>query len=251
MAVRTLLRPAAIALAIAAVSGALYYEFVELMPTPGPSRVATGSRSCEAGQGAASVAADLEARIPVAAWTLGTREGEYAIWTKQITDGQVVSGATGMQEWLALSLRRASAAAASADRMAATLKVPRAPAFAPPHGREAFDAFQAWLEADAQPTAHGLAIAYAPWVCHLYKLGAYWGYSGLYRAAARNDANVFDGEIRHYAALVSLPPDLTERITLKPPRDMTDAQVMEDTDGITRSIAEYWAARKGIASLPR
>jgi hypothetical protein len=246
--VKSLARPATIAFALIVTVAVIYYVFVRVAPTPGPSSVATKSTSCDAGTNDVSI---FESRVPVAAWMLGAREGAHAGWLKQLTDGEVVREASGMEEWLTLSRKQAASASTSADRMATTLGVQRPAVFAPPHGREAIDAFQAWVEAADQPTARGLAATYAPWVCHLYKLGTYWGFSMLYRTAARNHANVFDGEIRHYADLVSLPQNLLDRMTTPASADLNDGQVVADSEGISRAIADYWAQWKGRAPVER
>jgi len=172
---------------------------------------------------------------------LGVREGTLAGWTKQLTDGEAIKEESGMEQWLATARQQANATTASADRLAAALKVMRPRPFSPPPGRKAFDALYEFIEADAQTTARGLALTYAPWVCELYKLGAYWGFSIVaHRIGVRDEPNVFAQEINHYSKRLELPDHLTQRMTRGAARDLSDQQVFVESEDTSRAIAEYW-----------
>src|SRR3712207_2832149 len=107
---KRLARAVTIVFVMIATVAVVYYVFLRVAATStlGPSRVATTSTSCDAGTGNPSI---FEAGVPVSAWILGAREGSHAGWLKQLTDGEVMRDATGMQEWLKLAREQAALAA--------------------------------------------------------------------------------------------------------------------------------------------
>jgi hypothetical protein len=244
------LRPVAIAVFVAAAAAGAYILFLRYVRVDPPSQLVTTSRSCVTETAPASTAS-VNPSVPVAAWILGSREGALASWTKQQTDGETMKTASGMERWLVVARDQAKAAAASADRMAAVLKVPRPPAFTPSHDRAAFNGFYDFIEADAQPTARALALTYAPSVCELYKLGAYWGYSNLYRVGLRNQPNVFAQEINYYASRLQLPENLTQRMTSGASSELTDEQVLAQGEEISRAVAENLTGPSGANAVSR
>jgi hypothetical protein len=210
----------------------------QLFEVKTPPAIVTNSRSCSSG----TPAQKLESRVPVAAWILGAREGAFVSWTKQVLEGEAMRSKPGMEAWIATARAQASSASASADRMAASLKVPRV-TFTPPRGEIAFDALYRFVEGEMQPTARGLALGHASWICEVYKLGVYWGFSMPYRIGVREMPNVLSQEINYYAARVALPPELTQRMIRGVSRSLDDKQVFNEGEELSRTIAEYWLKR--------
>jgi len=199
------------------------------------------SKSCVAG-GKRGVTFENEKRrtITVAAWILGVREGLYASWVKQVRDGTKDVDAAGMKEWLDFSRGRAAAADESAARMAQTLRVDRPMPFSPTSLLAGLNEFRTSVESETQPTAQGLAAAYSPEICEVYKMGMYWGFSIPFRMAAPNDSNAFAPEIGYYADKVGLPPQLRQALTEPSLTDASPEQAFENSEQLSRRIAEFW-----------
>jgi hypothetical protein len=179
----------------------------------------------------------------VAAWILGVREGAYAGWTKQLRDGEAIKEQPGMKEWLAGAVRHAADANASATRMATTLKVSRPMPFAAGGSSTALSSFRDFVERSGQPSARGLAQAYSPKLCQIYKAGAYWGFSTLFRAADPTGRNVLGDEITGYAKALGMPAELMRAMVDPVPTRMSSGQVLEASEQLSRRIAEYWNAQ--------
>lgn len=112
---------AAIAAMLALGMPAFTVEGSQLFEVKAPPAIVTNSRSCSSG----TPAQKLESRVPVAAWILGAREGAFVSWTKQVLEGEAMRSKPGTEGWIATARTQANSAGASADRMAASLKVPR------------------------------------------------------------------------------------------------------------------------------
>jgi hypothetical protein len=98
--------------------------------------------------------------------------------------------------------------------------------------------FTGYLEADASGTAHALALRFSPDACQVYKLGAFWGYSALVRAASPGVRTTHAAEIRHYGQMAKLPEGLWQPMTEEAPRESAD-RLAADTGAFTAGVTNY------------
>jgi hypothetical protein len=207
-------------------------------------RPTKGTNSCDASPTGSGFGTTNERRTAtVAAWILGIREGAHAGWIKQIRDGAAISAQPGMKDWLALSQKNAADTNAAADRMTERLKIKRPAPFGNSTSGVGLDAFRNFVEAERQPAARGLAEAYSTRLCDVYKLGAYWGFSILYRAAAPTKGNVYAPEISFYAKRLEMPEEHVQAMLAASPAGQDSAQVQAASEQLSRRIAEYWSAK--------
>lgn len=230
------------ALMVFAFAGVIWLTDAPWFDSLALSREVRESTSCEPDP-THPTAQNVDARASrTAAWILGVRQGEHHGWLKQLRQGERVRDAEGMNEWLVHAKQKARDTEAAVDRMATLLKVPTAPLAVPASASEEIDAFRTFLEAQSQPTARALARTYSTEVCKLYKLGGYWGYSILFRAAAPSDRNIFAPEIRYYSAELAIPNALVGAMT-EPLSSTSDADVQAASEKLSQAIAEHWSRR--------
>lgn len=185
------------------------------------------SKACvvESGEAAPPRAQGIRpAEANAGAWFLGLSIGRDAVARQSTTiDPQILA-----------------ASKAGMDRIAGLLGVKAPDVFTPRQFADANTEFLDFVEADAVETAHELAVRYSPQACQLYKLGAFWGFSSMFRVALPGERSVFSTEIRHYARQLQLPEPLwrpmTEKTASETPRDRIDAETTALTDGITRYL---------------
>jgi len=247
------MRPVALVLIFIAVAAACVIAFFLVGVWLGDSekldrlaleRRVSSANSCDARPlGQRTQTAQERRTTTVAAWILGIREGGHAGWVRQIREGAAMSGQAGMQDWLAQSGKHAADANAAADRMAARLGIRRPPAFGAPGSDTSLKAFRDFVEAGQQPSARGLAEAYSTRLCDVYKLGAYWGFSILFRAAAPANRNVFASEIDFYARRLAMPEADVKSMLDASPAGSDSAQVQAASEQLSKRIAEYWNAQ--------
>ena len=199
------------------------------------------ANSCGVEQSGAKSGAIFDTQtMTVAAWILGTREGAFAGWTKQLRDGQRMSAADGMAEWLTQSEKQVVETDASAARMAATLRVKRPPPFAFARTGTTIEDFRTFIESATQPTARGLAETYSPRLCAVYKTGAYFGFSTLFRAASLKARNIFAAELKFYGKRLDMPNDLVRSMVEPGRTELNSDQILAADEQLSREIAEYW-----------
>jgi hypothetical protein len=199
------------------------------------------SNSCDASpNGNRAQTTDERRTATIAAWILGVREGGHAGWIKQIRGGAAIRHAPGMKDWLSQSEKHAAETNAAAERMTSLLQIKRPAPFAAAESGSSLDAFRDFMEEDRQPAARGLAEAYSRRLCDVYKLGAYWGFSILFRAAAPAKRNVFAPEIGFYGARLGMPDDHVDAMLDPSPTGLDSVQIQAASEQVTRRIAEYW-----------
>lgn len=204
-----------------------------------PSEVSR-SASCQAKSDVISARTPVAAVKTVAAWIMGVRLGEHAGWTQQMRNGDAFLDQSEMRQWLESSQRNATRTRAAVARMASTLEVSHPVLFDPVATLMAVGAFRSYIERDDHAAAVALASAYSPATCEIYKLGAYWGFSILYRVAQPTSRNVYAPEITFYAKRVTLPAELLEAMLAAVPDNKTQSEVIEASEALSRAIAEYW-----------
>ena len=100
------------------------------------------------------------------------------------------------------------------------------------------------LERDADGTAHGLAVAYSPAACQLYKLGGFWGYATLSRFALRGAPSMFGIEIGYYAQRAGLPGTLWRPMIARTPQTATVEQINEESARLTTAVTQYLSSAR-------
>jgi hypothetical protein len=196
-----------------------------LAPSLALSRAAREARTCVAGSGDhAAVPADLassrEARL--GAWLLGLKLGRDAL----------------ARQYPSVDRDTLAAGRADAETLAQRLGVPVWSPFTPRHAAAANTEFIAFVESDPSGTARQLATAYQPGLCHLYKLGALWGYASLVRPALAGDRAPFAAELRHHALEAGLPAALWAPMLEGPPRRAPAPEIAAASAALTQRVSD-------------
>jgi hypothetical protein len=136
---------------------------------------------------------------------------------------------------------------ASADgiaRLADALNVPVPAPFAPRQLALANPEFVSFVEADAQTTAHRLAVSHSSQACQLYKLGALWGYAAVARMALPGERSIYAVEIQHYATDLDLPEPLWQPLVAPTPLALTAPQINAESMALTEAVTRYLSGQR-------
>jgi hypothetical protein len=158
------------------------------------------------------------------AWSLGLAFGREAVLRQQ----ESIATPQALAE-----LR------AGVEESAADIGVPPPEAFIPRQIANAHPEFVAFLEADGRQTGRALTKRDSR-ACHIYKLGAVWGYSEVGRIILPESRSIFAIEIRYYARQAELPDELW-RPMLETQPSTTRAEVRARIDVLTANIERYLA----------
>jgi hypothetical protein len=193
----------------------------DLAPGLGLSRPTQESTTCVVESGP-----DAKSRSPevlVGAWVLGLASGRDAL-TRQYTSMD--------RETLALHV-------AEVAPIAENLGVPPTAIFVPRHAAAANVEFVTFVETDPSGTGRRIALRHGTQPCHLYKLGAFWGYASLVRPSLPGERAVFAAEIGHHAKQASLPRELWQRMVEATPPDASYQELAEDSIALTQRVTGY------------
>lgn len=171
----------------------------------------------------ARAAALTSANEKVAIWLLGLNTGRDAV----------------ARQWNDPDPATLDSLDQSSRQLAEALGVAAPDRFRPHRLAEANTEFIAYVESSAHHTARQLALRYTGDACELYKLGAFWGYSTLVRAALSGERAVFGPEIRHHAAAFGLPEPLYLPVTLRTPADRSGEQLAEESMAFTQAVTAH------------
>jgi len=159
--------------------------------------------------------------VLVGAWILGLTAGRDALARQHDSVDREV-------------LARALAEVAP---IAERLGVPPTAIFVPRHAAAANIEFVAFVEADASGTGRRLALRHGTQSCHLYKLGALWGYASLVRPSLPGERAVFAPEIGYHAERASLPPELWRPMVEATPSGASFQELAEGSIALTQRVA--------------
>jgi hypothetical protein len=190
------------------------------------SRSTQASTACvvQAGETSGETAHGISpADARTASWMLGFRVGQ---------DAQARMSSTVTRPVL-------QASADGIARLAGALNVPVPAAFAPRQLLQSNTEFVSFVEADAQTTAHQLAVSHSPQACRLYKLGALWGYATIARMSLAGERSIYAVEIQHYATELGLPKALWQPFVDPTPRDGTAPQINAESMALTEAVTTY------------
>ena len=132
----------------------------------------------------------------------------------------------------------------TADRLrvlAGRLGVPTPILFRPIQIANANTEFVAFVENDGSETARGLAAAFSPQTCELFKLAALWGYSEVVRPVLPGERAVFALEIRHHGRRAEVPEPLWSPMMQRLPADAKAEEVSNQMTILTNGVATYLA----------
>jgi hypothetical protein len=197
----------------------------DLAPSFALSRVTRESRTCAVQAGerqAVPVRAPSPAAVQFNTWLMGLKVGRDALARQH---GSVDRGV------LAEARREIRSIALS-------LGVPPPGVFTPHRGAQATTEFVAFVEDDASGTARQLATGHSPRTCHLFKLGALWGYAALVRPSVPGERAIFGAEIRHHALEAGLPPPLWTPMVERAPRGAPASQIAEASMALTQRVTD-------------
>jgi hypothetical protein len=112
--------------------------------------------------------------------------------------------------------------------IAESLGVPPSATFVPQHVANANTEFVTFVERDPSGTARRLALRHGTRPCHLYKLGALWGYASLVRPMVPGERALFAAEIGHHAKLASLAREVWQPLVEATRADDSYQEIAED-----------------------
>jgi hypothetical protein len=166
------------------------------------------------------------------AWALGVQTGIHARAALILAD---------RDEGPAKELARESVAARRrfVDDIAAALKVPGPGRFTPDNPTTANIDFVPFIEGPGNQTGRALATAYGRDACELYKMGAYWGFSTLVRAALPGEPNIMAVEIIYYARRLEIPEALWRPMVDPTPADASGEALATEADAATDRMIRY------------
>jgi hypothetical protein len=177
-----------------------------------------GSKTCIVEPGPESQSPPPEALV--GAWILGLTAGRDALARQHDSVDREV-------------LARALAEVAP---IAERLGVPPTAIFVPQHAANANVEFVPFVEADASGTGRRLALRHGTQSCHLYKLGAFWGYASLVRPSLPGERAVFAPEIRYHAERASLSPELWRPLVEATPSGASFQEIAADSIALTQRV---------------
>jgi hypothetical protein len=192
------------------------------------------------------------ADVRALAWLLGVRMGHHAR-SALIVGTSAGAGDERARESFTAQQRMVDNAAAERDRLASVLKVPPPAPFTPANQATVNIEFVPFVENDDNRTARALTTDYGSEACELYKMGAYWGFSLLVRAALPGEPNIYAREIAYYARRLEVPQSLWQPMVSRTPADAAGEALATDADAATRRVAAYLqsSSTNGLATPPK
>jgi hypothetical protein len=125
------------------------------------------------------------------------------------------------------------------EEIADALKVPSPGVFTPQNPTTTNIDFVPFVEGATNQTGRALATSYGRDACELYKMGAYWGFSTLVRAALPGEANIMAVEITYYARRLEIPETLWRPMVDPTPADASGDALATEADAATDRIIRY------------
>ena len=173
-----------------------------------------------------------------AAWLLGVKAGMHQQMSQSLAASSPQAN-PGLQQTL-------SQTGQEIDRLASFLNVPRPVSYTPRNNLDANTEFMTAVEADPDGTARAIAVTHAEDACHVYKLGAYWGYAMMIRIALPGERSAFAIEIEHHASKAGLPHALWRPVVDRTASNATAEELLAESIQITDAITAH--LRTGEAS---
>ena len=193
----------------------------DLAPSLTITKATRESTTCvvEPGPDAKSPPAD----VLVGAWVLGLQWGRDAL----------------ARQYASVERETLTRAFAEVAPIAESLGVPPSAIFVPRHAASANIEFVPFVETDPSGTGRRLALRHGTQPCHLYKLGAFWGYASLVRPSLPGTRAIFAAEIGFHANRASLPPDVWRPLVEASPAGATFQAIAEDSIARTQRVTGH------------
>ena len=196
------------------------------------------SQTCTVPPGTASAPRPAELNAEATAWVLGLMSGTHAMVSRWVSvDGSGPDD--GTPQWRAIAKERATRAGRTAEQLAGELQVPVPAAFTGQERGDANTRYMEFVEADTAGTGRAIAARYSPTACHLYKLGAYWGYAAEVRVALPGERSIFALEIEHHARAAGLPEALWAPVLPATPSDATTEQLAAEAQRLGVAVTQH------------
>jgi hypothetical protein len=163
------------------------------------------------------------AEVLVGAWVLGLASGRDAL----------------ARQYDSVDRETLARHVAEVAPIAESLGVPPSTTFVPRHAAGANVEFVAFVEADASGTGRRLALRHGTQPCHLYKLGAFWGYASLVRPSLPGTRAIFAPEISYHAERAFLPRELWQPMIEATPSGASFQELAEDSIALTQRVTGH------------
>ncbi len=188
------------------------------------SNATRDSKTCTpaAGEKAAPAAANT-AEVRTAAWLMGLNIGR---------DGVARQSASVDRNTLAEVMK-------DVETLASTLGVPAPQPFVPRQLADANTEFIKFVESDSNETAQALAHRHSPEACHLFKLGAFWGYANLVRPFVPGERAIFAAELRYHAVRAKLDSSLWQSMTEGTQTSASREEIFRADAAVTEKLTKY------------
>ena len=193
------------------------------------SRTVTRSTSCDVrpGRETGRRSPDLSlSDTNVGAWFLGINLGRDAL----------------LRQYVRSNPEAFEQLTAAREDLARRLAVPAPTRFIPQQMATANVEFIDFVETGISETTHALAEAFSPRTCHLFKLGAYWGYSEMVRPSLAGERAVFAMEIRYHALRAEVPESLWSPMFDPLPADSKSEDVTAQMTALTNGVTAHLSA---------
>jgi hypothetical protein len=193
------------------------------------------STTCSSARDDATDRTRRDAQAATYAWLLGVTTGTHSRTWRPAPESSAADETPQQRRFNAFLAERSAQAARNMEQFATALQVPRPGNFSAHERSDAASLFTSWVEVDESGTARALAARYAPDVCHLFKLGAYWGYAMEIRLAMPNERTVFAPEIGFHAEKAGVPGSLWQP-AFAPRSEPDPAEVQQLTQALTQHL---------------
>lgn len=196
------------------------------------------SQTCTPNSPAGPSASDRADDGKAVSWVLGVTAGIRAQNARWGTYG-TGAPAEAPPPWLLIARDRLAQAEAAVGELAAQLQLPPPPAFTEGERADAHHAYMILVESDAAGTARAIATRYSAAACHLFKMGAYWGFASEVRMLLPGQTAPFAPEIEHHAREANLPAGLWAPAIVPPPAGATTAEIAAEIQRVTQGVTEH------------
>ncbi len=186
------------------------------------------SQGCDTAPGESVESATVNGRpAPFWAWRLGIAVGKLAWLSQRGSAAQNVASENARAAWA----------------LSTVLRIQPPQPFVPAHIALAHSEFTDFVESDAIPTAHELASAYSSTTCHVYKLGALWGYWVFAWTIAPGEGNGFAAQLDFHARRSGLPQRLWQPMVESTPSG-TPQQVLAQGANVADAVSQYLSTQR-------
>jgi hypothetical protein len=188
------------------------------------SNATRDSKTCTVPAGERAAPAEVRA----AAWLMGLKIGR---------DGNARQSASVDPDTLAQALK-------DVETLANMLSVPAPQPFVPRQLAEANTEFIRFVESDSNETARSLALEHSPESCHLFKLGALWGYASLVRPFLPGERAMFAAEIRHHAQNAALESSVWQPMIESTRASASGEEIFRADAALTDRLTQYLGGQR-------